>query len=247
MRTKRTPLKQKGGNYHTHNALPLLPGLDVVVFSNGADWVKGWRNAVEAARAGRVVMIVDSTDLLNKRHIGEKDSGMLAPFPLKGENHEDNVLPFDAVIRHPHGLSSSSSSTTTTTTSQLEEEEDEVTIVTYGTGVLTARNTQKKLVEEGIKVGILEVPCISEIPENLKLALSKRSNSVVFADPCKRVQAPLLHFVASLQDAEVIGRHKDWKFVSAAHTYNPLGSTITFLNEEEVTEAARKLASRVEK
>ena len=44
-----------GGNFHTHNALPLLPGLDVVVHSNGADWVKGWRYAVRQAAAGRVV------------------------------------------------------------------------------------------------------------------------------------------------------------------------------------------------
>jgi len=38
-----------GGNFHTHNSLPLPPGLDVVVFSNGGDWVKGWRHALAAA------------------------------------------------------------------------------------------------------------------------------------------------------------------------------------------------------
>jgi hypothetical protein len=39
-----------GGNFHTHNSLPLPPGLDVVVFSNGGDWVKGWRHALAAAK-----------------------------------------------------------------------------------------------------------------------------------------------------------------------------------------------------
>ena len=39
-----------GGNFHTHNTIPLPPGLDVVVFSNGSDWAKGWRYAVEAAQ-----------------------------------------------------------------------------------------------------------------------------------------------------------------------------------------------------
>ena len=29
-----------GGNYHTHNSLSLPPGLDVVCFSNGHDWVR---------------------------------------------------------------------------------------------------------------------------------------------------------------------------------------------------------------
>lgn len=35
-----------GGNYHTHNSIPLPPGLDVVVYSNGVDWVRGFRNAI---------------------------------------------------------------------------------------------------------------------------------------------------------------------------------------------------------
>lgn len=36
-----------GGNFHTHNSLPLPPGLHVLVFSNGHDWVRGWRHAVK--------------------------------------------------------------------------------------------------------------------------------------------------------------------------------------------------------
>jgi hypothetical protein len=28
-----------GGNYHTHNMIATPPGLDVVCFSNGWDWV----------------------------------------------------------------------------------------------------------------------------------------------------------------------------------------------------------------
>jgi hypothetical protein len=61
-----------GGNFHTHNSLYLPPGLDVVCFSNGADYVRGMRHAIAAARKGRVVMTVDSTELLNRRHL---DSG----------------------------------------------------------------------------------------------------------------------------------------------------------------------------
>ena len=64
-----------GGNFHTHNSLYLPPGLDVVSYSNGADYVKGLRYAVAQARAGRIVMTVDSTDLLNRRHLFDKDNG----------------------------------------------------------------------------------------------------------------------------------------------------------------------------
>jgi pyruvate/2-oxoglutarate/acetoin dehydrogenase E1 component len=43
-----------GGNFHTHNNLYLPPGLDVVCYSNGADYARGFRCAVEQAR-GMVV------------------------------------------------------------------------------------------------------------------------------------------------------------------------------------------------
>ncbi len=69
-----------GGNYHTHNMIATPPGLDIVCFSNGWDWVtpaivlfsafyeflclkpnaellcfqvRGMRHAVRQARAGR--------------------------------------------------------------------------------------------------------------------------------------------------------------------------------------------------
>jgi hypothetical protein len=41
-----------GGNFHTHNALHIPPGVDVVCFSNGADYARGMRYAVRQAKAG---------------------------------------------------------------------------------------------------------------------------------------------------------------------------------------------------
>jgi len=32
-----------GGNFHTHNSLHMPPGIDVVCYSNGTDYVDGWR------------------------------------------------------------------------------------------------------------------------------------------------------------------------------------------------------------
>ena len=62
-----------GGNFHTHNTLHIPPGVDVVCYSNGEDYVRGMRYAVAQARAGRVVMTVDSTNLLNARHLFSGD------------------------------------------------------------------------------------------------------------------------------------------------------------------------------
>lgn len=66
-----------GGNFHTHNSLHIPPGLDVVCYSNGYDYVRGLRYAMEQVRAGRVVMSVDSTDLLTRRDVfPEKKDGL---------------------------------------------------------------------------------------------------------------------------------------------------------------------------
>jgi hypothetical protein len=65
-----------GGNFHTHNMITVPPGVDVVCYSNGGDYVRGMRyNLRQAATAGRIVMSYDSTDLLNRRHLGDDDSG----------------------------------------------------------------------------------------------------------------------------------------------------------------------------
>lgn len=57
-----------GGNFHTHNGLYFPPGLDVICFSNGEDYAAGIRYAFQQAKAGRVVMTIDSTNLLNQRN-----------------------------------------------------------------------------------------------------------------------------------------------------------------------------------
>jgi hypothetical protein len=85
-----------GGNYHTHNSIPLPPGLDVVCYSNGADYVKGLRYVARQIRAGRVVLCVDSTHLLTRRHLSEeeRDKKWLTYYPSTSEGD----LAFDDVI-----------------------------------------------------------------------------------------------------------------------------------------------------
>ena len=88
-----------GGNFHTHNALHLPPGLDVVCYSNGRDYVRGLRHAVHQARSGRVVMLVDSTNLLNQRHLDAemRDGKWTRAYPDSG------MLSYDSVIMYEDG------------------------------------------------------------------------------------------------------------------------------------------------
>jgi len=63
-----------GENFHTHNSLALCPpGMDLVCFSNGTDGVRGLRHALWQARDGRVVVLVDGTQLLTTKHVHESE------------------------------------------------------------------------------------------------------------------------------------------------------------------------------
>jgi hypothetical protein len=60
-----------GGNFHTHNSLSHIPpGVDVVCYSNGPDYVRGMRYAYYQAKySGRIIVFVDCTHILNLRHV----------------------------------------------------------------------------------------------------------------------------------------------------------------------------------
>ena len=57
----------------------------MVCCSNGEDYVRGFRNAVVQARNGRVVVFIDSSNLLNLRHLHEKDRGWETVYPAENE------------------------------------------------------------------------------------------------------------------------------------------------------------------
>lgn len=201
-----------GGNFHTHNSLYLPPGLDVVAYSNGADYARGMRYAVAQAAAGRVVMSVDSTDLLNRRHLFEKDGAWMRSFP----SDRGDVMAFDEVRTYGDG--------------------NDLLIVTYGNGVPTALAAQKKLQEHGVKgVVVADSPYLSDVPKQLA-ALIPAFKAVVFADVCKQGQHPHAGYVVKLQEDGILPSR--WRSVAAAPTYNPLGTTLTFLSQDDVVSAA---------
>eukprot|EP00931_Biecheleriopsis_adriatica_P021941 TRINITY_DN14214_c1_g1_i2.p1 TRINITY_DN14214_c1_g1~~TRINITY_DN14214_c1_g1_i2.p1 ORF type:complete len:783 (-),score=164.15 TRINITY_DN14214_c1_g1_i2:115-2442(-) len=203
-----------GGNFHTHNMLSIPPGLDVVCFSNGADYVRGFRRALELAKAGRVVMTVDSTALLNQRHLHGRDDEWLTPYPEAAD-----VLDFTGISRH--GAADAN-----------------IAIVTYGNGVLTALQAVKELEQHGLSIAVLDHPCLSEVSEGLRQAL-KSFEAVLFADVCKSGQNPLAGFICDLQRRGELP--KVWQSTAAPFTYNPLGSTLTFLNTQDIVDGIMAL------
>ena len=90
-----------GGNFHTHNMIHTPPGLDIVCYSNGRDYARGMRHAVRQAKAGRIVMSVDSTAVLNERHVSdERDDAWMFKYP----DDEEDEMTFDEVVVYKNGV-----------------------------------------------------------------------------------------------------------------------------------------------
>ena len=72
--------------------------------------------------------------------------------------------------------------------------------------------------------------------EGLATALAPY-DAVVFADPCKPGQCPLMRIVSELQETGALPRR--WRLAAAQPTYNPLGRDLTFLSADDVADAVK--------
>ena len=248
-----------GGNFHTHNSLANIPpGMDVVCFSNGSDWVRGLRHALWQAKHGRVVVVVDCTALLNKRHLHEteKDRAWECLYP------EGTMMNFDTVVRYRGSenypfireeIDAKYSSTIN------KKSAGRIAIVTYGNGVVASLQARTKLVDEKFiesenELDVIDCPCLSDIPRGLERLLQPNSSSdanstpsccydhVLFADICKEGPGSNIFSstIATLQQKNLLP--ETWGFVGAPRTYNPIGSTVTFLNSDRIQDAVVEIA-----
>ena len=203
-----------GGNFHTHNQLHMPPGITTVCYSNGEDYARGYRNAIRQAEGGRITMLVDCTALLNLRHLTGKDRGWERAFPEK-----DEVLSFHDVRRYGD-----------------EKGRGEVAIVTYGNGVVTGLQAREEFSDPS-KIDVIDCMLLSECPDGLVEELACY-DKIVFAGICKEGQNPLSGMLGRLNEGVENGGAglggKKWCFRAAQRTYNPLGTTLTFLNVKDV-------------
>lgn len=220
-----------GGNFHTHNMLSHIPpGVDVLCYSNGQDYVRGFRNIIAQAKNGRVVVLVDCTNLLNLRHLHDKDRGWERTYPEKEEDSVDttNMMSFHDIRRYGiHG---------------------KWAILSYGNGVVTALQARKALFEKDMianetELDVIDCPYISAVPDGLK-EIVHEYDGVVFADICK--DGPGSNVLSSMV-MNLHGEHllpQKWEFVGAPRAYNPLGSFVTFLNVSDIEKAFVKLTKQ---
>jgi 2-oxoisovalerate dehydrogenase E1 component len=207
-----------GGNYHTHNVIYTMPGFDVVCWSNGQDYARGMRYAVHQAQHGRVVATVDSTTLLNLRHVDGEDDAWRKTFTAPNE-----MLDFEQVIVYPS-----------------REQSKKMAIVTYGEGVPLSLKTVKNLNKsnDNIQIDVIDTPLLNRVPQGLKDIVAEYE-SVLFVDPCKDSMAPLANHAVLLQRAQLLPQK--WSSAGAQPTYNPLGNGVTFVSADDVTTEIFKL------
>ena len=176
------------------------------------------RYAFQQAKAGRIVMTVDSTHLLNLRHCLDGDDSWRQPYPKSGE-----IMDFTQVVKYG--------------------ESKTMAIVSYGNGVVTALRAGELLQKNhALAVTVIDSPYLSSPSTGLITAL-KDFDSVVFADVCKMGQNPLSGILTQLQALGALPSR--WLCVAAQPTYNPLGTTLTFTSEEDIMQACLRLSEKV--
>jgi 2-oxoisovalerate dehydrogenase E1 component len=259
-----------GGNFHTHNSLSMPPGLDVVCFSNGRDYARGFRHALRQAKAGRVVMTVDCTALLNERHVHGRDGAWATAWPERaagalggdggslgggggdargglrgagfGAFRNEDELTFDDVIVRPHAdvLGPDPAEERDATAAAGGFHGGDVAIVAYGDGVLEALRAARALWREH---GVQATVIDSPLLSDVPARLPEALSGfdrVVFADVCKDGQNPFARTACALNARGELPRA--WTVVAAARAYNPLGNLVTFLSADDVRRAALELS-----
>jgi 2-oxoisovalerate dehydrogenase E1 component len=213
-----------GGNFHTSNALTIPPGVDVCCYSNGHDYVHGFRNAIKQANAGRIVMFVDCTNLLNLRHLHDKDREWETSYP---DSNDNNNFGFDSIRQY--GTMGTWA------------------IVTYGNGVVTSLRARRALIDNKIlmsedELDIIDCFYLSDVPDGLRHVIC-RYEGIVFADICKQGPGSVLaSMVCTLRNEGLLP--SKWEHIAAPRTYNPLGSMVSFLNMDDIIHTFERMIKK---
>ena len=181
-----------GGNFHTHNMLTMPPGIDVICYSNGYDYVKGFRYAIEQVKHGRIVMFVDCTYLLNMRHAIVKNSDNL--WRRNYPTHQDDMLTFDDIIIYENKKQQKK---------RLNNKKASgIVLISYGDGILSCLEAQQQLISTNQyhpdEISIIDCPLLNRVPNGLQQVITKYKK-VLFVDICKEGQHPFASHITFLK------------------------------------------------
>lgn len=222
-----------GGHFHNDNSIAVLrdiPGLLLATPGRASDAVRMLRTCFAAARIeGRVVVFLEPIALYNRRDLAHDADGFyLDAYPERGDAIAVGEVgcygPLDADAGATPAL----------------------TIASYGNGLRIALQAQRALSREhGLACRVVDLRWLSPLPTAAVLAHALPTGRLLVVDECRRAGNVGEGLVAELA-CHPGGRELSMSLVTAAASPVPLGDAaeLVLVSLDEVTEAARELASR---
>jgi 2-oxoisovalerate dehydrogenase E1 component len=211
-----------GGHFHNDNAVGVLrdiPGLVIAVPSRPEDAGPMLAACLDAAGAtGQVSVYLEPIALYHERDLYERDDrgwlGTYAP---------DATVPIGAARMHG--------------------EPTDLTIVTFGNGVRMSLRVARRLADEGIGVGVLDLRWLAPLPwDDIRLGAA-RTGRVLVVDETRHSGGVGEGVISLLIESGYRGRIAR---VASRDSFVPLGAAanLVLLGEHEIAGAARALINR---
>ena len=218
-----------GGHFANDNALAVLrdvPGVVVAVPARGDDAAAMLRTCLASALVdGSVCVFVEPAALYHARdlHI-EGDGGCLTGYAGPGD-WVDSAVPIGRARVYPGGP------------------DDDLTIITFGSGVLLSRRAATRLAEEDISCRVVDLRWLSPLPVADIVRESAATGRVLVVDETRRSGGVGEGVLAALVDAGYVGVARR---VAAVDSFIPLGPAAeqVLISEDQILQGARSLLGR---
>jgi 2-oxoisovalerate dehydrogenase E1 component len=216
-----------GGHFHNDNstaALRDIPGLAIACPSRGDDAAGMLRTLFAAAKVdGRVSVFLEPIALyMTKDLLSEGDERWLFRFPPPGE-----AVPLGKARVYRDGPG----------------EGDDVTIVTYGNGVLLSLRAAERLAADGVRARVVDLRWLAPLDEEAIVENARATGRVLVVDEGRQtggVAEPVLALLALRLPRGAVKLAR----VAGADTYIPLGDAayLCLPSEAEIAAAAKEVA-----
>jgi 2-oxoisovalerate dehydrogenase E1 component len=208
-----------GGHFHNDNSLTIfrdIPGLVVIVPSNGSDAVKLFRHAVRLAHEdGRVVVFIEPIALYMTKDL-HKDGDGLWQFEYPALTDE---IRLGEVSTHGDGA--------------------DVAIVTYGNGCYLSRQAAEVLRQDhGLNCRVIDIHWIAPVPDDAIIRAVSGCKSILIVEECRKTGSVSEQLATLFM--ERLWPLPPVKINAAEDCFIPLGATatVTLPSKESIVMAA---------
>ena len=214
-----------GGHFHNDNSVGALldiPGLIIGVPARADDAVTMLRTmAAAAAQAGKVCIFLEPIALYMQKDLHEPNDGQ---WQFRYPPPAESMLLGEGRIYEA-------------------DEGDQLTIVTYGNGLLMSLRVQRRLRAQGVKARVLDLRWLAPLPMGQIQEHVRATGRCLVVDECRQTAGgPSALIVAALcQDPELEGCAL--RRVAAADSYVPLAAAanLVLVQEPDIERAALSL------